>query len=117
MFNNRGLIIVLSVLLTLFMGYQVLQMKPEASFLRMIPTYHPYIKNYIAHQDDLKGLGNVVRVCVETAKGDIFTREYLEVLKSINDEKQCFSVFVYQAEIKYIFRQYNIQTNLSNDIL
>ena len=50
MFANRGLIIVASIILTLFLGNQMMQMKPEASFLRMIPTYHPYIKNYIAHK-------------------------------------------------------------------
>ena len=87
MFANRELIIVISILLTIFLGYQMLQMKPEGSFLRMIPTYHPYIKNYIAHKEDLKGLGNMVRICVETTNGeDIFTEEYFEVLKQITDE-------------------------------
>jgi uncharacterized protein len=86
MFANRELIIAVSILVTIFLGYQMLQMRPEGSFLRMIPTYHPYIKNYIAHQEDLKGLGNMVRICVETTRGDIFTKEYLEVLKTVTDE-------------------------------
>ena len=86
MFANRGLIITAAILLTLFFGYQMLQMKPEASFLRMIPTYHPYIKNYLAHQEGLKGLGNMVRICVETTEGDIFTKEYLDILRELTDE-------------------------------
>ncbi len=86
LFANRPLFLGVFIIITLFLGYHMMQMRPEASFLRMIPTYHPYIQNYIAHQDDLKGLGNMVRICVETTKGDIFTKEYLEVLKNMTDE-------------------------------
>lgn len=84
-FGNRELVITVSVLATLFLGYQMLQMRPEASFSRMIPTYHPFIENHIAHRDYLPS-GNTLRICVETAKGDIFTKEYLEVLRQMTDE-------------------------------
>jgi uncharacterized protein len=86
LFDNRPLVLAIFMIITVFLGYKALQLRPEASFLRMIPTYHPYIKNYIMHQDDLKGLGNVVRIAVETTEGDIFTEAYLEVLQKINDE-------------------------------
>ena len=86
LFSKRPIFLTLFILITLFLGYQVMQMKPEASFMRMIPTYHPYIKNYLANQIDLKGLGNSVRICVETTEGNIFTEEYLDVLKKMTDE-------------------------------
>lgn len=85
-FNNRILIIVLSVLATVVLGYYVLQMKPEASFLRMIPTYHPFIKNYLKYQGDLPS-GNFLQICVEkTGEGDIFEAEYLETLRQIAED-------------------------------
>ncbi len=86
LFANRPLFLGVFVIITIFFGYHMFQMKPEASFLRMIPTYHPYIKNYIEHKDELKQLGNSVRICVETTGRDIFTREYMETLKSMTDE-------------------------------
>ena len=86
LFARRPAFLTAFILITLFLGYHMLQMKPEASFLRMIPTYHPYIKNMLAHEDDLKELGNMVRICVETTRGDIFTKEYLDTLSKINDE-------------------------------
>ena len=86
LFAKRPLFLGIFVIITIYLGYHMLQMKPEGSFLRMIPTYHPYIKNYIAHQEDLKGLGNMVRICVETTEGTIFTEEYMEVLKKMTDE-------------------------------
>jgi uncharacterized protein len=86
LFAKRPVFMAAFLIITLFLGYHMMQMRPEASFLRMIPTYHPYIKNYLAHQEQLKGLGNMVRICVETTNGDIFTKEYMEVLKKMTDE-------------------------------
>ena len=86
LFEKRLLILVIFSALAVFLGFHMFKLRPEASFLRMIPTYHPYIKNYIANQDKLKGLGNVVRIAVETEQGDIFTKEFLEALQQITDD-------------------------------
>lgn len=86
LFLHRPAIILLFLLLTGFLGYQASQIRPDASFERMIPTYHPYISNYLAHKDDLKGLGNAIRISVETTDGDIFTREFQQTLKQVHDE-------------------------------
>ncbi len=86
LFSRRGVFLTIFIMFTLFFGYQMLQMKPEASYLRMIPTYHSYIKNFLANRDSLKSLGNSVRICVETTEGNIYTKEYLETLKKITDE-------------------------------
>jgi len=86
LFGYRKTFLVIFALITVVLGYFMLQLRPEASFLRMIPTYHPFIKNYLGHQDDLKGLGNAVRISVETVGGDIFNADYLAVLQKINDE-------------------------------
>lgn len=86
LFEKRGLIVSLFILLTLWFGYQASQIRPDASFEKMIPTYHPYIMNYLTHQDDLKGLGNAIRVVVENPDGDIFEHSFLETLKQVHDE-------------------------------
>lgn len=52
----------------------------------MLPQGHPYIQNYFDNQRELRGLGNSVRVVVESVNGDLFAPEYLEVLKQINDD-------------------------------
>lgn len=48
LFGKRLLFLVIFVLITSLLGYQALQMRTEVSSLRMIPTYHAYIKNCIA---------------------------------------------------------------------
>ena len=85
-FNNRLLFLAICVLLTLFLGYQARGLTVNASFDKMIPQAHPYIKNYFANRDKLGGLGNVLRVVIENKNGDIFQPEFLETVKKVNDD-------------------------------
>ncbi|MBS3803890.1 MAG: RND family transporter [Oleiphilaceae bacterium] len=85
-FNNRTIILIGFLILTLFLGYNAVKIQPDASFERMIPLEHPYIVNMLEHRDDLENLGNFVRIAVEAKEGDIFTQEYMQTLKEITDE-------------------------------
>jgi predicted RND superfamily exporter protein len=86
-FNHRGLVIALCALLTLVLGVAaVLRLTLNASFDKMIPQSHPYIQNYLEHRNDLRGLGNALRVVVENTQGDIYDPKYLEALRAISDE-------------------------------
>lgn len=85
-FNNRAIILIVFLILTIFLGYNAVKIQPDASFERMIPLKHPYIVNMIEHRDDLENLGNFVRIAVEVKDGDIFTKQYMETLKEITDE-------------------------------
>lgn len=86
LFGKRGIIVSLFVLITLLLGTQALQIKPDASFEKMIPTFHPYIENFFEHKDELKGLGNAVRIVVENRQGEIYEAEFLETLKQVHEE-------------------------------
>lgn len=85
-FNHRMLVVVLFTVITLFLGYHALQIRPDTSFEKMLPLEHPYIMNMMEHQADLASLGNSIRIAVAIEDGDIFTTEYMETLKRINDE-------------------------------
>jgi predicted RND superfamily exporter protein len=85
-FNHRKLVLALFALITIVLTVFSLRMEMNAAFEKMIPQQHPFIKNYFAHKDDLRGLGNSLRIVVENTQGDIFDPEYLEVLRKVNDE-------------------------------
>lgn len=85
-FKNRIVVLILFALVTLFLGYQAAQVKPDTSFEKMIPLKHPYIVNMLEHQSDMANLGNSIRIAVAIEDGDIFSAEYMETLKRINDE-------------------------------
>lgn len=84
-FQNRPILVLIFLALTVFFGYHASQIKLDASFEKMIPTFHPYIANYLEHKEDIKGMGNTVRISVEVKDGDIYTEEYMEVLKQVHD--------------------------------
>lgn len=85
-FNNRPVVILLCLLVTLLLAWQAFQIRPSTSFEKMIPLEHPYIQNMIEHRDDLANLGNTVRIAVAAKQGDIFDAQYMETLRQIHDE-------------------------------
>jgi len=85
-FSNRAFIVALFILLTAFFAYNASQIKPDASFERLIPLEHPFIINMLDNREDLENLGNSIRVAVSVKSGDVFDKVYMETLSEITDE-------------------------------
>ncbi|RJG18907.1 efflux RND transporter permease subunit [Massilia cavernae] len=85
-FNYRQLVMVLVVLATGFLAFKATTLEVNASFDKLMPQSHPYIRNYLANQKDLHGLGNSLRVVVENTQGDIYDPEFLDAMRKINDK-------------------------------
>src|SRR5215510_4228601 len=86
-FNNRLVVVAVCAAITVILAIvAATKLTLNASFERMIPQSQPYIKNYLEHQKDLRGLGNALRIVVENTKGDIYDPAYLETLKKVSDE-------------------------------
>lgn len=85
-FGNRPVILILFLIATLFLGYQATKIKPDASFERLIPLQHPFIQNMMENRDDLQNLGNSIKIAVAVEDGDIFTKDYLDLLEKVTDE-------------------------------
>lgn len=85
-FNNRVMVLIVCLLVTLFLAFYATKLRLNADFEKMIPTGHPYIEQYLKHKGDMKGFGNAVRIAVEAKEGTIFDAAYLETLKELNDE-------------------------------
>jgi predicted RND superfamily exporter protein len=86
LFEKRLLVVVFFALMTAFLAFNAVKIRPDASFVKMIPSTHPYVENYLAYRDDLTGLGNSIRVVVEANEGDIFTSAFQDTLKRVTDE-------------------------------
>ncbi|PWR19529.1 efflux RND transporter permease subunit [Zavarzinia aquatilis] len=85
-FNNRLIVILLCVLVTGFLGWRSADLRLNAAFEKMIPTGHPYIANFLENRKQLAGMGNSLRIAVETKEGTIFDAAYLDTLRQLNDE-------------------------------
>jgi predicted RND superfamily exporter protein len=84
-FSNRKVWLAVFVVVTLILGYQATQLRPDAGFEKMVPLKHPYIQNFLANRNDVQG-GNIVSIALEAKDGHIFSAEYLEALKKVTDD-------------------------------
>ena len=86
-FNNRKLVVIACAIITTFFAFQVFRgIHIDAGYDKMLPRDSAYIKAFLENRDQLRGLGDSVRVVVENPKGDIFNKDYLNTLGKINDE-------------------------------
>ncbi len=85
-FNHRLFVVLACLFITIVLSYFATTLRLNANFEKTIPTNHPFIVNYLKHKVDLSGLGNAVRISVETTKGTIYDPVYLDVLQKITDE-------------------------------
>jgi predicted RND superfamily exporter protein len=84
-FNHRGWVLLIAALVTCVLGVLATRLQINASFDKLLPQSHPYIRNYLANKDELRGLGNSLRVVVENTEGDIYDPEFLDAMRKIND--------------------------------
>ena len=85
-FNHRIVVMIICGIMTAILGFNLRHLELNASFEKMIPYDHPYVKNYLSNKDEFAGQGNAIRIAVENLNGDIYDAAYLEVLKHINDD-------------------------------
>lgn len=85
-FGYRGWVLVFFVFITVFLAWQSLSLKLNASFEKTLPKQHPYITNYLENKGELTGLGNALRIAVANPGGDIYEAKYLDTLRQISDE-------------------------------
>ncbi|HEY1057553.1 MAG TPA: MMPL family transporter [Limnobacter sp.] len=86
LFGHRKAVLVLFAVLSVFFAWQATKLRPDASFQKMVPVTHPYIANYLKYENELRPLGNVLRIAVQNKNGSIYEAEFLETLRQITDE-------------------------------
>ncbi len=86
LFNHRWVVVLLCALVTGLLGWQATRLQFNASFEKTIPADHVFIRNFLAHQNELSGLGNAVRIAVANPNGSIYDAKYLETLRQLSDE-------------------------------
>ena len=86
LFNHRWIVVLLCALVTVALGWQATRLQLNASFEKTIAAQHSYVRNFLAHQHELSGLGNAVRIAVANPTGTIYDATYLETLRQFSDE-------------------------------
>src|SRR6185312_11098145 len=82
--RHRALVILATVLVTLFLGYRISALHVVVDSKRMEPWNHPYTKTS-ADIERIFGLDKVVVIGITAKQGDIYQPHVLEKVKRIND--------------------------------
>ena len=85
LFSIRPIVILFFFICTCLLGWSASQIKVDAGFEKNIPLEHEYMKTFVDHQE-LFGGANRVMIAVQNTRGDIFTPEFFDVLRKVNDE-------------------------------
>ncbi len=85
-FNRRPMWLVIISVLTLYFGFEMTRIKIDARFEKMLPMQHEYLQNMFSRLDDLTQKGLSFKIAIENTKGDIFEKEYLQVVQNVHDK-------------------------------
>ncbi len=83
--RGRPLSIALLLLASLALGWQALQLRPDASFEKNIPLQHPYMQVLRQYHADFGG-ANTVLVALMQESGDIYNAAFLRALQTATTE-------------------------------
>ncbi len=84
-FRYRTHLLILIGALTLFLGYEALQIRVSTDFSKMIPQSHEYIEDYRPFKEIFGG-GNQLKVSVSRNQGTILDTVFLKTLRQINED-------------------------------
>ncbi len=85
LFRLKAIVLIALGVFTIWMGYQAVQLRPDAGYLKQLPSDHPYIETFLEYREKLPG-GNALMVAVESKSGDIWTPEFMKVLYDVTDD-------------------------------
>jgi len=100
-FRFRPLVLILFMAITLFMLWSATALRVDAGFNKLLPLEHPYMKTFVKYQTEFGG-ANRVLIAITVNKGDIFTPEFFNTLKSVTDEV-FFIPGVDRAQVQSLF--------------
>jgi uncharacterized protein len=84
-FGKRPWTLAFLTLVTLFMGWQASQLRPDPGFEKQLPLEHEYIKVFKKYQQDFGG-ANLVLTAIVQKDGSIYNPGFMETLRKATDE-------------------------------
>ncbi len=99
--GNRYAVVGLFMLITIFMLFQMFQLRIETGFKKQLPLKHEYMVTFEEYEADFGG-ANRILVALVAKDGDIFTPEYFEAFENITNQV-FFIPGVDRASVRSIF--------------
>ena len=83
--GQRVLVLAVTALLTVFLGYQAFTQRLDPGFDKSVPVSHPYMKTYTEYKPEFGG-SNTITVFVQDRSGNMFNAEFFRALEQVTQE-------------------------------
>ena len=84
-FHFRTVLLLVGIALTIALGWSASGLKADASFEKMVPLHHEYMKTFLKYEPVFGGANKVV-IAIHNQEGDVFSKSFMEKLKAVSDE-------------------------------
>ena len=84
-FRRRSFVVAVFVIVTIAMAWFASGLRIEASFSKLLPLEHEYMRTFTEYRNEFGGADRVL-VALMVKDGDIFTDDYFSRLEAITDE-------------------------------
>lgn len=85
LFAHRPLWLAFFAVCSVLLLWQATLLRPDASLQKMVPARHEFVRNTLRFENELRPLGNTVRIAVEATDGDIYSAAYVQRLREITE--------------------------------
>jgi predicted RND superfamily exporter protein len=81
----RAWVLVLTVAITAFFGYEALHQRLDPGFDKSIPLSHPYMETYKKYKPEFGG-SNMITIFVEDKSGNMFNPKFFTILEHVTQD-------------------------------
>jgi predicted RND superfamily exporter protein len=99
--NYRYALVSVFALVTVFMVFEMSQLKIETGFKKQLPLKHEYMQTFLKYEQEFGG-ANRILVALVARKGDMFTPEFFQSFEAITNQV-FFIPGVDRASVRSIF--------------
>jgi predicted RND superfamily exporter protein len=85
LFRRRSLVVAVFAVITVAMAWFASELRIEASFSKLLPLEHEYMRTFTEYRQEFSGADRVL-VALMSKEGDIFTEDFFSRLEAITDE-------------------------------
>jgi len=84
-FRNSRVILFIIACMTVYLTYCATSVQVSGDFRKMLPMSHPYLQNFMQHQDEMN-LGSSIHLIVKSQSKTIFDDQYLTFVEELTNK-------------------------------
>lgn len=112
-FSRRKIVLSIFIIISVILAYSAAKLEIQSGFNKMIPMDHEYMEAFKEYENTFGG-ANKIMVALKTSDGDIYSNEFLQILKGIHEDV-FFLSGVERASVQSLYSSSSIYLEVTED--